>query len=798
LDQVSWRDWAVVGLLAAIALALGIALHPLAVDDAFITYRYAHNLAAGNDFTYNMDRPVLSTTAPLWALALAAGALLWPDIPALANTLSAVALAAGALFIFVLGRRERMPWVGALAALLYILCPLLWLSLGLETAAFLALALGAVLAYRSDRLYMTAVLMALATLTRADGLILAAVLAADYVLHLLRARAGLQTWVGSADPSGSPGVDCGPCQAEERARWGSALGAAIVYVIVMLPLLAWLTWKFGSPLPATLAAKRAQVELGVTGFYAHTTYLQGLGILLGARLAQSEKYALFIPAIAVGLVVMWKQARWVRLLVAWGAVHLLGYMLLGVTPYYWYYAPLVPGLVCAVALGIIASVRWLGRKGIARLGIWGLGAAWVGLLILALIRSDWAIVRALDGPVPPPEDPVSKVLPEAKADPYRLAGYWLRDHTPPDALVGVTEVGVMGYYAGRPMLDFLGLLEPDVAEALARGDLYWALLRYQPDYLVLTGISPLYAYDLRADPWFQAAYLPVETFDDPRFWGSPLTVYERRVDRQALVESTGGALPEEAIRLDAEFGSQIRLLGAVTGKDSVQPGDVLALTLYWEAGSPVERDYTVFVHLLGEHERVIAQRDTAPGLGARPTSQWTPGQVVVDPYLLALPEAAYAPDEAVWEVGLYDAATGQRLQLAGGGDNVRFGVVSVRPAGEPLRLDFGPVALVGYELDRLALTPGETLRVTLYWEGEGPAKVSVQLVSEQGEVAVQAGGELNQKVFALTLPGNATPDAYDLEVLVVDPATGQIMPLLGVDGQSRSDRARLTKVRVYP
>jgi hypothetical protein len=361
----------------------------------------------------------------------------------------------------------------------------------------------------------------------------------------------------------------------------------------------------------------------------------------------------------------------------------------------------------------------------------------------------------------------------------------------------VTEVGVLGYYAERPMVDFLGLLEPDVADALARGDLYWALLHYQPDYLALTGVSPLYAYDLRADPWFQAAYAPVQRWDDIYFWASPVTIYQRQIERIPLVEPGPGGLPEGAIRLDADFGRQIRLLGAVTGDDAVRPGDVMALTLYWQALEAVERDYTVFVHLLGEHDRVLAQRDAAPGLGARPTSRWTPGQVVADPYLLALPEAAYAPDRAVWEVGLYDAASGQRLPLAAGGDNVRFGAVSVEPAVEPLRLDFGPLALTGYELDRLALAPGEALRVTLHWQGEGPANVSVQLVSEQGDVVAQAGGSLSQGVFVLALPANAPPGAYDLEALVSDPATGETLPLLGADGQPRGGRARLTKVRLY-
>lgn len=336
-----------------------------------------------------------------------------------------------------------------------------------------------------------------------------------------------------------------------------------------------------------------------------------------------------------------------------------------------------------------------------------------------------------------------------------------------------------------------------MADAVARGDLYWALLRYQPDYLALTAVSPLYAYDLRADPWFQACYVPVRSFDDPRFWGSPLTIYRRQIERIPLIESAADGLPAGAIRLDVELGGQIRLLGAMANKEAVQPGGLLALTLYWQAIGPVEQDYTVFVHLLGRYDRVLAQRDATPGLGARPTSRWTPGQVVVDPYLVALPETGYAPDQAVWEVGLYDPATGRRLPVADGRDQVRFGRVAVEPADEPLRLDFGPGVLTGYELDRLALVPGEALHVTLRWTGEKPVRIAVRLVSEQGEVAAQADGDPARVVYTLTLPAAALPGAYDLEVLVADPATGAAWPLLGADGQPRDDRARLTKVRVY-
>ncbi len=790
-------------LLALIALLLGLSLHALAVDDAYITYRFAHNLAEGSGFNYNTGRPVLSTTAPLYSLLLSAGALVCPDLPLLANALSAVAIWVAACLLYLQGHDEGVPWAGALAALLLVAYPLLWLSLGLETALFLALSLAAVVTYRRGRLLATAAFLALATLTRGDALILAAVIAADYSVPWLRALLLRLVDHGTRDHGAAESVG-----GLERIRpsWRTALGATGVYILVLLPLLAWLAWQFGSPVPATLRAKVSQSAMGITGFYAHTSYLQGLGILARARFAQTPLYLLFIPALLVGLVVIVRRASWVRLIVAWALAHLAGYVLLGVTPYYWYYAPLVVALVCTSSLGIAESARWLAgrwpsRRTLARV----LAGLWALVLLSALAWSDAAMVRALEGPVPPPEDPVSKVLPEAKAGPYQQAGKWLQGHTPTGAVVGVTEVGIMGYYSRRTMVDFLGLLEPGVADALARGDLYWALLHYQPDYLALTAVSPLYAYDLRADPWFQAAYQPVQAVDDPRFWGSPVTIYHRTVERVPLAEAGTGDLPEQAIHLDVDLGP-IRLLGAVANQTEVQPGDVLALTLYWQAlwsdseqaDGASDVDYTVFVHLLGQYDRVLAQRDAAPGLGSRPTSQWEPGEVVADPYLLALPEAAYTPDEAVWEVGLYDAQSGRRLTAAGGRDNVRFGFLSVEPLEEPLQLRFDSLILTGYELDRLALTRGETLAVRLRWEGTSPAVITLHLADETGAVAAQASGTLDQVLYQLPLGPDAAPGAYDLELLLADPVTGQVLPLLGADGQPRGDRAHLTKVRVYP
>jgi hypothetical protein len=79
---------------------------------------------------------------------------------------------------------------------------------------------------------------------------------------------------------------------------------------------------------------------------------------------------------------------------------------------------------------------------------------------------------------------------------FRSIGQWLSAHTPPGSSVGALEIGVIGYYAGRPIIDFAGLIQPDVTLQLLGSSSYegaalWAVQRYHPDYLVLRdGLFP--------------------------------------------------------------------------------------------------------------------------------------------------------------------------------------------------------------------------------------------------------------------------------------------------------------------
>jgi hypothetical protein len=72
--------------------------------------------------------------------------------------------------------------------------------------------------------------------------------------------------------------------------------------------------------------------------------------------------------------------------------------------------------------------------------------------------------------------------------------------------------------------------------------------------------------------------------------------------------------------------------------------------------------YTVFTHLLDGNNAIWGQHDSVPGGGNLPTTGWVVDQVIEDKYLLTVKPDAPAGGYAI-EVGMYDAATGRRLEV---------------------------------------------------------------------------------------------------------------------------------------
>jgi 4-amino-4-deoxy-L-arabinose transferase-like glycosyltransferase len=116
--------------------------------------------------------------------------------------------------------------------------------------------------------------------------------------------------------------------------------------------------------------------------------------------------------------------------------------------------------------------------------------------------------------------------------------------------------------------------------------------------------------------------------------------------------------------VDADLAGKARLLGYAVQSKVLHPGDTLELTLYWQAGLPGTRDYTVFVHAIDPTGHMWAGQDNWPVQGTSPTSRWMAGEYVTDRYEIPLP-ADITPGDYLIEVGMYLLETMERLDVIG-------------------------------------------------------------------------------------------------------------------------------------
>jgi len=95
------------------------------------------------------------------------------------------------------------------------------------------------------------------------------------------------------------------------------------------------------------------------------------------------------------------------------------------------------------------------------------------------------------------------------------------------------------------------------------------------------------------------------------------------------------------------------------------------IALLWQAQARDPISHIVFVHLVAADGRLIAQSDSEPAHGARPTSSWRAREYILDQHRLHWHDRAYRGKASVY-VGLYDLRTGARLRLTDGSDMLKL------------------------------------------------------------------------------------------------------------------------------
>ncbi|MBN1310814.1 MAG: phospholipid carrier-dependent glycosyltransferase [Anaerolineae bacterium] len=271
----------------------------------------------------------------------------------------------------------------------------------------------------------------------------------------------------------------------------------------------------------------------------------------------------------------------------------------------------------------------------------------------------------------------------------------------------------------------------------------------------------------------------------------------------------------------------LRLLGSELETSETTPGGKVRLTLYWESLSPMDQDWSVFVHLQDSTGLIAAQRDTYPGLGLIATTDLEPGLRWADTYVVPIGDTAYAPETLDVYTGVYHLESGQRMLLPDGSDRLKLGRVSLLAnrgdddVPNPITVNFSnELELIGYSVDTRLVSPGDTAAFTLYWRVSSRLDRnytgSVQIFdSEFGkygqwddwlmdgsdQTSNWQPGKIVQNDWLVPLSTNTPPGVYNIQLIVYwtdEEDSIHRLQRITNNGNLTDDFLPLTRIRVQP
>src|SRR5690606_18191179 len=455
------------------------------LDDVYIHFQYARQIAAGQPYVYNPGLPPSSgATSFLYPYLLALGVLLGFDglnLGLWAMALGGLALAGSAWLVFLLARRFATPRSAVLTSVAFALSgPVAWHYMsGMETGIVILLVLATLYTVVRRDVPGCAVAGALLALIRPEGGLLAVIAAGLLLLRVLR---GYGLHVGRA----------------LRKRPELFWLALPVLAIVVQPLVN--IWITGS---AVASGNQAKSVLGMIPPYfdaiAGTIFGNatriGLELLTGYNAREGWYFPFVLSILAlVGLVGLLRRrdTRLVGvLLLVWLAAAAAAIATLDTA--FWHFK--------RYQMPLIALLYPLAAWGVA---FWPRRASWIGQALLLISVVFLAVTFA---PF------YGRFLLNAGyvyEQPLQMAR-WLAANAPEDAVVAVHDTGMMRYLGGRITIDIVGLTTPGAALSWRNGP--GAVAEYldnaRPDLIASYGHGHGYGLGYLADTSLYARELAV-------------------------------------------------------------------------------------------------------------------------------------------------------------------------------------------------------------------------------------------------------------------------------------------------
>ena len=465
-------------------------------EDFFITFKYSKNLCEGNGLVYEKGEKVHGFTSPAGTLLpafcyLVTGADSFEKAIWLFRILFCIPAFAAAgvfvLFVFLRDNTIHKLTPAVFAGLLFIVeaKSVMFSVNGMETGLmifFLAWSFYLMSREKIDWL-QNGVAWGGMMWTRPDSCIYIAALAAAFFIFGFERR---KTYVISI------------------------LKSSAITAVIYLPWFLWAWHYYGSPVPHTVMAKEGLIgPAGILGMFQH----------LFSRLPYTTSW-IFAPAypqfegwsplvyIFSSLVGVFAFIYW---LIPYSAQDRIGraasfvFFLISIYfafmpfPYPWYFPPAAMIGIIVVVRGVFTLSKYMkkeeNRVALPVLCLFGIFI----LMSVSLVLSSYEMMLQ------------QKYIENGTR---RQIGEWLKHNTAKTDRIYVEALGYIGYFSERKMLDFPGLVSPEVVELVKRDKLTYASVidKLQPEWVVAR-TEDYYWKLLPGSSYFRENYKVVILFD---------------------------------------------------------------------------------------------------------------------------------------------------------------------------------------------------------------------------------------------------------------------------------------------
>ncbi len=401
------------------------------LDDALIYQRYLKNFLDGNGLVYNIGEKFNGLTSPLYIYVCMLTSFIVRDVVINQLIINCFLLISAGVVLAIIFYSIGQPVIGFISSIVLVTSKYFYMVFGMESNLFILMSLCCIYFYFKNRFTLLSIFSAGIIMTRGEGIFLLLIL---FFLIIKKNKESLK------------------------------LQYFAIFILILSVNYIFFFYYYGHLFPQTLSAKIAQ---GSSGLWGRFSFLTGASFLIGNAFNNQAFYILIVLIFSlIGLCKHYKE-KFLQILFIYVILITIFYLSFNIPNYHWYYSIHMLTFFILVSYGAYDIYIYISKN------------------IRSSVAKYFLLAVIFIYPIGTQIQMFILLQKEAPHKEYMMIGQWIKKNTSPDSKIAAVEIGHLGWYSERYIIDVLGLVNPMNADFIGQRQYSKWFDYYKPDYLVV-------------------------------------------------------------------------------------------------------------------------------------------------------------------------------------------------------------------------------------------------------------------------------------------------------------------------